>query len=309
MSEENIATQLNEDKYLILVGPKDKCVMQGNEGGKISIIQQQSETTTSTDFEIVGVNDAGGHSIVPTDNTRTFMEKQTYLHFVPLQEELKGLGILLTLTSAGRTMSEQEQIRKDNYSVAVKADESEHLTGLSFDINIKIDKNIYNQHRNEFNLPELLNYGEELSLTPNAVDKAKIINALLKIFANYGFIQRYPEGKSHITNSPSSEWWHIRYVGVQNAKVIYNQSITLEEYLQALGKDIKISNSSVKRLWDNSRVRGWARRGVEVVANCEVAKKLNKMFIGYKHQNEDTSLIRQAIEEHSNIEQDQDFGL
>ena len=46
----------------------------------------------------------------------------------------------------------------------------------------------------------------------------------------YGFIIRYPEGKEGITGY-SYESWHIRYVGVENATAIYEQGLTLEEYL------------------------------------------------------------------------------
>ena len=46
----------------------------------------------------------------------------------------------------------------------------------------------------------------------------------------YGFIIRYPLGKEHITGY-SYESWHIRYVGVEHAKAIWEQGLTLEEYL------------------------------------------------------------------------------
>ena len=46
----------------------------------------------------------------------------------------------------------------------------------------------------------------------------------------YGFILRYPEGKSEITGI-SFEPWHYRYVGKDAAKVIYEKGLTLEEYL------------------------------------------------------------------------------
>ncbi|MBQ9987524.1 MAG: D-alanyl-D-alanine carboxypeptidase family protein, partial [Erysipelotrichales bacterium] len=47
----------------------------------------------------------------------------------------------------------------------------------------------------------------------------------------YGFIIRYPEGKDHITGY-IYEPWHIRYVGVDLATILYNggEWITLEEY-------------------------------------------------------------------------------
>ena len=46
----------------------------------------------------------------------------------------------------------------------------------------------------------------------------------------YGFIIRYPKGKEKITGY-DYESWHIRYVGKEHAKIIHDQDITLEEYL------------------------------------------------------------------------------
>ena len=46
----------------------------------------------------------------------------------------------------------------------------------------------------------------------------------------YGFIQRYPPEKSSITGI-SHEPWHYRYVGEEAATAIYEEGITLEEYL------------------------------------------------------------------------------
>ncbi len=48
--------------------------------------------------------------------------------------------------------------------------------------------------------------------------------------ANYGFILRYPKGKESITGV-TYEPWHFRYVGVEHAKVIMDNDLTLEEYL------------------------------------------------------------------------------
>lgn len=47
---------------------------------------------------------------------------------------------------------------------------------------------------------------------------------------NYGFIMRYPKEKENITGY-SYESWHIRYVGVKAAKIIYDKNMVLEEYL------------------------------------------------------------------------------
>ena len=55
---------------------------------------------------------------------------------------------------------------------------------------------------------------------------------LAKHAQEYGFILRYPEGKTEITGI-EYEPWHYRYVGVQAAKEITESGLTLEEYLGA----------------------------------------------------------------------------
>ena len=49
----------------------------------------------------------------------------------------------------------------------------------------------------------------------------------------YGFILRYPDGKTDITGT-DYEPWHYRYVGRDAAKEIHNQGVCLEEYLNAV---------------------------------------------------------------------------
>lgn len=56
-------------------------------------------------------------------------------------------------------------------------------------------------------------------------------NWVLKNAYNYGFIIRYPKDKEHITGY-KYESWHIRYVGKDIAKYIYENNITFEEYYE-----------------------------------------------------------------------------
>ena len=49
----------------------------------------------------------------------------------------------------------------------------------------------------------------------------------------YGFILRYPLGKEEITGI-QYEPWHFRYVGVDAAKIITEEEITLEEFIENL---------------------------------------------------------------------------
>ena len=61
---------------------------------------------------------------------------------------------------------------------------------------------------------------------------------LAAIAPQYGFVLRYPDGKSNITGV-NFENWHFRYVGVENAQYSIDVSASIEEYIQLLKKDGK----------------------------------------------------------------------
>lgn len=88
---------------------------------------------------------------------------------------------------------------------------SEHETGLAMDVGDVKHKNIRLKE-------EMANTEFGRWLNNNA--------------HRFGFIIRYPKGKEHITGI-DYEPWHIRYVGENHAKAIYNSGMTLEEYLNA----------------------------------------------------------------------------
>lgn len=85
---------------------------------------------------------------------------------------------------------------------------SEHATGLALDITSAT-------------------FGE-LDERQAETDEAKW---LAKNCWKYGFILRYPPDKSDITGI-IYEPWHYRYVGMEAAKEIMEQGMTLEEYLE-----------------------------------------------------------------------------
>ncbi len=89
---------------------------------------------------------------------------------------------------------------------------SEHQTGLCMDI---VDKS---------NLK--LDYENENTLG---------YKWLLEHCAEYGFILRYPKDKTEITGI-IYEPWHFRYVGVDIAKTIMENKLTLEEYIDIVSK-------------------------------------------------------------------------
>lgn len=84
---------------------------------------------------------------------------------------------------------------------------SEHQTGLAMDVSTKAMK-----YRLE---ASFANTSEGIWLRENC--------------HRFGYIIRYPEGKSEITGY-SYEPWHIRYVGISLATYLYEKNLTLEEY-------------------------------------------------------------------------------
>lgn len=49
----------------------------------------------------------------------------------------------------------------------------------------------------------------------------------------YGFVKRYPADKVDITGI-SNERWHFRYVGKEVAKIMYEENLCLEEYIEKI---------------------------------------------------------------------------
>ena len=60
-----------------------------------------------------------------------------------------------------------------------------------------------------------------------------VANKIAEIAPKYGFILRYPEGRSDITGV-DFENWHYRYVGVESAQYMQKHHLVLEEFLALL---------------------------------------------------------------------------
>lgn len=137
-----------------------------------------------------------------------------------MYDDAKKDGVYLEITSAYRTKVEQQKLfdnkvaefrgNGNSYNAAREKAErivslpkySEHETGLAIDF----------------------------SNTSNYDKKLEVWNWLELNAYKYGFVLRYPNGKEHITGI-DYEAWHYRYVGREYAKILYENNLTLEEYL------------------------------------------------------------------------------
>lgn len=140
-------------------------------------------------------------------------EETTYNAFIEMAKAAKKDGITLILTSGYRSNAKQKKIYDDMKNTkgekyadeyAARPGSSEHETGLSLDI---------------------LTYG---GLTETFKDTPTYA-WLASHASEYGFIERYPEGKEYLTGY-AAESWHYRYVGIETAKKIAEEGITFDEY-------------------------------------------------------------------------------
>lgn len=73
----------------------------------------------------------------------------------------------------------------------------------------------------------------QLGLAVDLKNGSGTYNWLAKNSWKYGFIMRYPSGKTAITGI-YYEPWHYRYVGVELAKELYDLGLCVEEYMEML---------------------------------------------------------------------------
>ena len=137
-----------------------------------------------------------------------------YDKFLELWQAANEQGFYLMVTSSYRDYESQKEIY--DYRVSTqgerKADEtaarpghSEHQTGLVIDMTSKTEP------------------------LADSFSNSEAYKWLKENAYKYGFIERYPEGKTYLTGY-SPESWHWRYVGEEAAKLIHDEDITFDEY-------------------------------------------------------------------------------
>ena len=153
------------------------------------------------------------------------IDSRAYPALQTMMDDARAAGLQPLICSSLRTWGDQEQlfeqevqnwltqgyVREDAEAQAAmwvaRPGTSEHQTGLAVDI---VDMSY-----------QILDQGQENT----AVQKW-----LMAHCAEYGFVLRYPAGKSGLTGV-NYEPWHYRYVGIDAAKEIMAGGLCLEEYL------------------------------------------------------------------------------
>lgn len=150
-------------------------------------------------------------------NKDKYLKKEAKIAFEKLSSDANKLGYRIVAVSAYRDYNYQNELfnyyvkeKSLNYALdcSAKPGHSEHQTGLAVDVEGS------NKDYDNFE-----NSKEFIWMKNNAY--------------KYGFILRYPKGKEHITGF-KYEPWHYRYVGIEVAKYIYENNLTLEEYFKKI---------------------------------------------------------------------------
>jgi D-alanyl-D-alanine carboxypeptidase len=161
-----------------------------------------------------------------SDDKTLSIETKTYDMWLKLIGAAKEEGYDFEVISGYRTTEYQQKILEY------------YITELGFDTAIKrVALPNYSEHQTGLAIDfcyfrEMEVYGEIISQeTDNIKDDDKEFIWITSNMHKYGFILRYPADKVEITGY-IYEPWHIRYVGIELAKYIYENHLTLEEHHQ-----------------------------------------------------------------------------
>ena len=150
------------------------------------------ENPVTADFTVnTKAIDAEGHTV----------DERIYDDLTAMLSAAKEAGYDLRISTAYRSYNRQQQLYDAGATTAAPGT-SEHNSGLGVDI-----------------------------LTVNGEFEGSAAEAwLLEHAEEYGFILRYPKDKEAVTGF-AYEPWHFRYVGKEQAKLINDSGLCLEEYL------------------------------------------------------------------------------
>ena len=201
-------------------------------------------------FDILPARDTDGKSYIESETRDAFNSLRKLM-------ETKH-GIALFLTSAGRTVETQERVMKELgkemseeelLNTVALPGTSEHHTGLALDVKPEIaHSKIIQRFVNTLPIPERIAYLKQ----PDRETKKQMYETLHQELEQFGFIVRYTADKREITGV-RPEPWHIRYVGVENAKAINASGLCLEEYVEQLQQEESATEeATAKKAFDDN---------------------------------------------------------
>ena len=217
-------------------------------------------------------------NLVPaaSGNADILLEQNTATHLSQVMEKINGWQQIVPV-SGWRSLKEQQDIFKQSLKdngrtftqqfVALPG-KSEHQTGLAIDLGLK-------KESIDFIRPDFPYIG--------------ICQQFREKSVPYGFIERYPREKEHITGI-AHEPWHFRYVGTPHAEIMREHHFCLEEYIDrnyvagAMEKEYGAGSSSEAHIpYTDSRRQNIFWRG-QKAAEAARERKLLQADSGFLEQ-------------------------
>lgn len=157
------------------------------------------------------------------------VDSRIYPELQAMFDEMRSEGIYPIVNEGFRTREDQEKMMEDQINAYL--DE-----GYSRKKAEKLAENVVapigaSEHE--------LGIAVDIIADKSRSDNETVYNWLAENAYKYGFILRYPFGKTNITGF-DYEPWHYRYVGKKAAAEIYEQGVCLEEYLENYKKGTDI---------------------------------------------------------------------
>ena len=185
--------------------------VDSNGGGTVEKVAKSNDEVKTGN--LILVNDSNPYTIPATPTATVIKDSLIERHYYVVDNEValnpEALTSLNSFMDGYYGAKGSEDIRViDSYRNGLTDTKSEMITGLSFNIGIRIDANSSTQY------------------TPT--DKYAWVTDNCQ---NYGFIERYPDTKTDKTGRPAS-FSHFRYVGVPHAVYMKEHNLCLEEYLE-----------------------------------------------------------------------------
>ena len=167
------------------------------------------------DLIVTDENEDNFHGFLDS-NLKPMISKSILNDFLKMQQAAKEEGFNIIVDSGYRSYQSQQDVwdyylnkigLEDTKKRVAPPGASEHQTGLAFDVAYIIDD----------------------VFVDKIDDSMKETRWLFDNSYKFGFILRYPKGKENITGY-NYEPWHYRYVGLELARKLFEEQITLEEY-------------------------------------------------------------------------------
>lgn len=135
------------------------------------------------------------------------LDKTAMRAFETMRQDMEREGLSIKIASDYRDYDLERKMKDAGEVDSENPGTSEHQLGQAFDFFTEGSK-----------------YSDKFATT-------KEYKWLCENAYKYGFIERYPEDKEDSTNHRPMPW-HFRFLGVENAKEIYENDLSLEEYLK-----------------------------------------------------------------------------